>query len=150
MEKHFSNGFHPGMQGLSKVLGHLESEIMEIIWQKDCEITVRDVFEELLTRRSIAYTTVMTIMGRLAKKKLLKKWKTGKTSYFISAMSRDEFTRSMVGNVVDSLLEDFTEATLSHFIHRVKKEDSATIDQLEKLLQSRKKSTHETGEDGDS
>jgi predicted transcriptional regulator len=150
MKKHFSNGFHPGMQGLSKVLGHLESEIMEIIWQKDCEICVRDVFEELLTRRTIAYTTVMTIMGRLAQKKLLKKWKTGKTSYFIPSMSRDEFTRSMVGNVVDSLLEDFTEATLSHFIHRVNKEDSATIDQLEKLLQSRKKSLDETGEDGDS
>jgi len=150
MKKHFPNGFQPGMQGLSKVLGHLESEIMEIIWQKDCEVTVRDVFEELCTRRKIAYTTVMTIMGRLAQKMLLQKWKTGKTSYFIPAMSRDEFTRRMVGNVVDSLLEDFTEATLSHFIHRVKKEDSATIDQLEKLLQSRKKSQGVTGEEGDS
>ena len=150
MKKHFPNGFQPGMQGLSKVLGHLESEIMEIVWQKDCEVSVRDVFEELLTRRKIAYTTVMTIMGRLAQKKLLKKWKTGKTSFFMPAMSRDEFTRSMVGNVLDSLLEDFSEATLSHFIHRVKKDDSATIDQLEKLLRSQKKSPDRTGEDGDS
>lgn len=126
--------YKPGLQGLNKVLGNLESEIMDIIWRKDCEVCVRDVFEHLASRREIAYTTVMTIMGRLADKKILKKRKEGNTSYFLPAMSRDEFTNNVVGNVVDSLLEDFAEVTLAHFISRVRRNDRETIEKLEKLL----------------
>ncbi|MDW7650903.1 MAG: BlaI/MecI/CopY family transcriptional regulator [Bacillota bacterium] len=136
--KNVPNDFKPGMQGLNKVLGNLESDIMDIIWQKDCEVCVRDVFEELVSRREIAYTTVMTIMGRLSEKKILNKRKEGNTSYFLPVMTRDEFTRNVVGNVVDSLLEDFAEATLSHFISRVRRDDRETIEKLEKLLAANK------------
>jgi predicted transcriptional regulator len=130
--------FKPGMQGLNKVLGNLESDIMDIVWQKDCEVCVRDVFEELASRREIAYTTVMTIMGRLSDKKILNKRKEGNTSYFLPVQTRDEFTQGVVGNVVDSLLEDFAEATLSHFISRVSRNDRDTIEKLEKLLAAQK------------
>ena len=40
--------------------GH-ELEIMKIVWRRE-EVTVRDVYQELLERRSIAYTTVMSEM----------------------------------------------------------------------------------------
>ena len=137
--------FKPGLQGLNKVLGNLESEIMDIIWRKDCEVCVRDVFEDLAARRQIAYTTVMTIMGRLSDKKILQKRKQGNTSFFIPTMSRDEFTQDVVGNVVDSLLEDFADATLAHFMTRVQSDDRETIEKLEKLL-----AAHKDGEvDGD-
>lgn len=130
--------FKPGMQGLNKVLGNLESEIMDIIWRKDCEVCVRDVFEELAARRQIAYTTVMTIMGRLSEKKILEKRKEGKTSFFLPTKTRDEFTQDVVGNVVDSLLEDFADVTLAHFMTRVRSDDRETIDKLEKLLAAHK------------
>lgn len=130
--------FKPGMQGLNKVLGNLESDVMDIIWRKGCEVCVRDVFEELAARREIAYTTVMTIMGRLSDKKILKKRKEGNVSYFEPAMTRAEFTENVVGNVVDSLLEDFAEATLTHFLSRVKRDDRETIEKLEKLLAAHK------------
>lgn len=140
--KRIPNDYKPGMQGLNKVLGNLESEIMDLVWRKDCEVCVRDIFEDLASRREIAYTTVMTIMGRLSDKKILHKRKEGNTSYFLPSMSRDEFTQNVVGNVVDSLLEDFAEVTLSHFISRVRRNDRETIDKLEKLLAS-----HKDGED---
>lgn len=133
--KKMPSDFKPGMKGLNKILGNLESEIMELIWRKDVEVTVRDIFEELCLKREIAYTTVMTIMGRLAEKKILKKRKKGNTSYFIPAMSREEFTTSVVGNVVDSLLEDFAEATFAHFASRVKGSDQEKINKLEKMLE---------------
>ncbi len=144
MKKRFPTDFRPGMQGLTKMFGHLESEIMEIIWHKDCEVCVRDVYEELAARREIAYTTVMTIMGRLADKKILTKRKAGNTSYYLPVMSRHEFTETVVGNVVDSLLEDFADATLAHFISRVDEKDRATIEKLEKMLAATKRD----GEDG--
>jgi predicted transcriptional regulator len=48
-------------------LGPLEQEIMEVVWKHEA-LTVRCVFEVLKQDRPIAYTTVMTIMTRLAKK----------------------------------------------------------------------------------
>jgi predicted transcriptional regulator len=81
-------GFQPGRQGLGKVLGALENEIMEIIWGKDGEICVREVHEVLAGRREIAYTTVMTIMGRLTDKKLLYKRKAGNAFYFQPSVTR--------------------------------------------------------------
>ncbi len=121
-------------QGLNKVLGNLESEIMDVIWSMESEVNVRDVYEELASRRSIAYTTVMTIMVRLAEKNILSKRKDGNTMYFTPAFTRDEFTNNVVGDVLDSLMEDFAEATMAHFLARVNKKDKKTIERLEKLL----------------
>ncbi|MCL5981905.1 MAG: BlaI/MecI/CopY family transcriptional regulator [Firmicutes bacterium] len=126
--------FRPGRQGLGKVLGTLENEIMEIIWRKGCEVSVRDVHEVLVARREVAYTTVMTIMGRLADKKLLHKRKEGKAFYFLPSLTREGFTEKVVGSVVDSLLEDFADATLAHLVNRVSARDQETLARLEKML----------------
>ena len=45
---------------------------MKIVWERD-RSTVRDVYETLLERRKVAYTTVMTMMKILEQKKYLKK-----------------------------------------------------------------------------
>lgn len=133
-----SINFKPGLNGLNKVLGSLESEVMDIIWLKGCEVCVRDVFEELAFRREIAYTTVMTIMARLSEKKILRKRKEGNVSFFEPILTREEFTVNVVGNVVDSLLEDFAEATMAHFLSRVRRNDRVAIAKLEKLLAEQK------------
>lgn len=130
----FLSGYRPGKPGLEKVLGSLESEIMEVVWQKDCEVCVRDVLDTLNAQRDIAYTTVMTIMGRLTTKKLLLKRKVGNAFYFTPALTRDEFTGKLVGGMIDDLLTDFSDAALSHFLRRVGENDRTVLDKLEHLL----------------
>ncbi|MEW5921353.1 MAG: BlaI/MecI/CopY family transcriptional regulator [Bacillota bacterium] len=130
--------FRLGMRGLDKVLGKLESEIMEVVWRKGCQVSIRDVYEEIQANRKIAYTTVMTVMSRLAAKKLLQKWSVGNTHYFLPTITREEFTRSVVGKVMDSLLDDFADVTLAHFIQRVQKDDRETIHRLETILAAHK------------
>ena len=125
--------------GINKVLGSLESSIMDIIWNKDHEVCIRDVYEELASKRKIAYTTVMTIMVRLADKKMLLKRKEGNTFFFKPAMTKKEFTENFVGNVVDSLLEDFADTTMAHIITKLKKNAMNSIGTLEKLLEDYKK-----------
>ena len=51
------------MRPPSTTLTEQELEIMKIVWGKG-EATVREVYETLLARRRIAYTTVMTMMSR--------------------------------------------------------------------------------------
>ena len=45
---------------------------MKIVWERE-STTVRDVYETLLARRKVAYTTVMTIMKIMEAKKYLKR-----------------------------------------------------------------------------
>ena len=49
-----------------------ELEIMKLVWQRG-DATVRDIYEALLERRKIAYTTIMTMMKILETKGYLKK-----------------------------------------------------------------------------
>ncbi len=138
MKERFLSGYRPGKPGLEKVLGSLESEVMEVIWQKDCEVCVRDVLNALAPRRELAYTTVMTIMSRLAAKNLLAKRKVGNAFYFKPALTRDEFTGLVVGGMIDDLLTDFSEAALSHFVRRLGEKDRAVLEKLEQALEETK------------
>jgi predicted transcriptional regulator len=66
---HFT--FDPRKKGLRKILGDLEADVMEAMWARG-RATVHDVHERLAAAdRELAYTTVMTVMSRLADKGLL-------------------------------------------------------------------------------
>ncbi|MDQ3216300.1 MAG: BlaI/MecI/CopY family transcriptional regulator, partial [Actinomycetota bacterium] len=75
-------------QPLAAVLGPLEAEVMEVVWDRP-EVTVRDVYAVLSDRRHIAYTTVMTTMGRLAEKGLLCRTESHPAHRFRPRVSRD-------------------------------------------------------------
>ncbi|AVX21068.1 MAG: BlaI/MecI/CopY family transcriptional regulator [Bacillota bacterium] len=130
--------FKPHKTGLSKVLGELEAEIMEIVWQHDRPVTVREVYEELRERRSIAYTTVMTIMSRLAEKELLQKTQESNYYLYSPVYSREEFTTKVVSLVLDGLLADFAQPVLSHLVEKIQDEDEEKLAQLEQLIRERR------------
>jgi predicted transcriptional regulator len=122
------------LQGL---LGPLESEVMETVWELG-ETTVRDVHAELSPRRELAYTTIMTTMARLASKGLLARDTTGLAHRYRPTVSREEYARSTVTSVVDWLLDAFPEPAMSYFVQKMDDEADpemmsalrARIDQL--------------------
>lgn len=140
--KQFISDFKPHKDGLRKVLGDLEADIMKIIWQEE-KSTVRDVYEKLRLQREIAYTTVMTIMSRLAEKKLLEKEQVGNAYVYRPAVSEQEFARRVVSEVLDGLLEEFAEPAISHFVDRMSNEDEQKIARLEAMIKEmRSKGAH--------
>lgn len=144
MIKKIFSGYRTGKPGLEKVLGSLESDVMEVVWLKDTEVSVRDIFETLSCTREIAYTTVMTIMGRLADKGLLTRRKEGNAFLFSPVITREDFTAQLVDNVVDDLLSDFSEAAMASFINRVGKKDLEAIEKLEKMLKVMKENNDDS------
>ncbi len=52
-------------------LGELERSVMDHLWSAGDPQTVRQVHEALSARRELAYTTIMTVLQRLAKKNLV-------------------------------------------------------------------------------
>ncbi|MHB8172309.1 MAG: BlaI/MecI/CopY family transcriptional regulator [Thermincolia bacterium] len=129
--------FKPHKLGLRKVLGDLEADIMEVVWDKE-QATVRDVYEQLRLKREIAYTTVMTIMGRLKEKNILQKQPLGNAYIYSPTVSRLEFTKKIVKEVLDGLFDEFAEPAMNHLVDRLSKENSNEIDTLEELIKQRR------------
>jgi BlaI family penicillinase repressor len=86
------------MRPKSKTLTEQELEIMKIVWHHQV-CTVRDVYEALLERRKIAYTTVMTMMNILEEKGYLKKRAEAKAYVYQP--------RKTKAKVIQGIVEDF-------------------------------------------
>ena len=111
---------------LDGVLGPLETEVMEAVWDRG-DTTVRDVHAALERRRDIAYTTVMTTMGRLASKGLLARDTSGLAHRYRPTLSRDDYAKSMVHSVVDWLVGSFPEPAISYFVDVVNDGDDPAV-----------------------
>ncbi len=131
--------FRPGKEGLRQILGDLEADIMEFAWARG-QCTVRDVYEDLLAsrERELAYTTVMTVMARLADKRLLLREAAGNTYLYMPALGREEYLARVVGEILDALLVSHREQTISHLASRLKNVDTSELDRLEADLARRK------------
>jgi predicted transcriptional regulator len=112
--------FRPDRPGIRKVLGDLEADVMEIVWARPAGsgTTVRDVFEVLYDRRrateggTIAYTTVMNTMARLARKQLLRAEKSDQAYVYVPTSTQEQFISRFVGRILEELLVSFTGPTL--------------------------------------
>jgi predicted transcriptional regulator len=105
----------PGDDGLSKFLGPLEVEIMELMWGRG-SATVRDISTILADKRQVAYTTAMTIMIHLAEKGLLRRIPLDKRTHLYEvALTREAFIQQASERVVRALIDDFGDLALTQF-----------------------------------
>lgn len=82
-------------------LGPLELGVMKVLWQADGWLDVQDVVERLTEER--AYTTVMTTLGRLAKKKLVKQKKVGRANVYRPSVSQNSIVKAALARLANSL-----------------------------------------------
>lgn len=136
--KKFISDFRPHKMGLKKVLGDLEADVMKVIWKKN-KATVRDVYEQLRLEKKLAYTTVMTIMTRLADKGLLSKEPQGNAYLYTPSVSEADFANMIVSEVLDGLLEEFAEPALTHMVDKLGTENADTLNKLEEIIKERRK-----------
>jgi predicted transcriptional regulator len=128
--------FSPTQDGLVKVLGPLETEIMELLW-KEQQGTVKKIHRVLQERRDIAYTTVMTTMSRLAEKGILHRTRDGLAYVYRPAISEMEFVHTFVQQVLDGLLDDFTDITLDYVVDYLARNDPTQLKRLSRDAQNR-------------
>jgi predicted transcriptional regulator len=108
---------------------------MEAIWLRGPS-TVRDVLNVLSAQNApeLAYTTVMTVMGNLTEKGLLQSESVGRTYVYTPTVARGDFVRGQVKSVLDTLLDRFTEPTLSYFVERLSAGAPGQLAELERLI----------------
>lgn len=129
--------FRPGEKGLRKVFGDLEAEIMGVIWALG-QATVADVHRELSGEREIAYTTVKTVMGRLADKGYLKRRSTERAHVYTPTKGREEFLREVSDEILTGLFVDFGEPIAAHLLETVSRLDPSSLDRLQTLIEERR------------
>lgn len=82
----------------------LELECLSVLWRMG-ESNVRTVQETLAVSRPLAYTTVMTMLERLARKQLVSRRKTGRHFVYAALVERAVVQSNAVSNLVDSLFD---------------------------------------------
>lgn len=124
-------------RGIERILGKLESKVMQVVWDKG-EASIGQVQKELSRKDSLAFTTVMTTMNRLVVKGLLKKKKGGRYWLYTPKLSKEEFTKSFSRQVVKGLLDDFGKYAIAHFVREVKEADRELLKELLGSVASKK------------
>jgi predicted transcriptional regulator len=122
----------------SRVLGDLEERLMEVIWQAGEPLAVRDAMTKL--DAGLAYTTVMTTLDRLHKKKLLARRKDGNAFVYRAAMSRDDYHRRIVEETLAGLLEKSAGPVLHAFVDVAVGLDEENLERLEALIARHRRS----------
>jgi predicted transcriptional regulator len=122
---------------LETLLGPLEQDVMDVVWRLR-DATVRDVHAELATGRDIAYTTVMTTMARLARKGLLLRDTADLAHRYRPVVTRDQYARGAVGDVLAWLLERYPEPAVAYLADVVEELDDVTLDQLRDAVARRR------------
>jgi predicted transcriptional regulator len=124
---------------VESALGALERQVLERLWALGRESSVRDLLETF--DGALAYTTLMTTVDRLYKKRLLDRRRDGRAFLYTARVSQDQLREGVAADVIDSLLGDDHEAArpvMSTFVDAVGERDRALLDELEELIRRRR------------
>lgn len=101
---------------------------MEHLWSTDEPQTVRQVHEALSARRELAYTTVMTVLQRLAKKDLVYQQRDDRAHRYAPVHGRDELVASLMVDALQQADESGGRAAaLVHFVGQVGADEAAAL-----------------------
>ncbi len=117
-------------------LGETEMEVLHHVWDLG-RATVAEVQARILSERKVAYTTVMTVMKKLADKGYLQFEKDGTTYVYSAARSAEDVQRSLVDDLVSKVFRGSTlalvQALVGHedFSDEERREIKNLIDEME-------------------
>ena len=93
-------------------LAPLELDCMNTLWPVG-QATVREIRDLLAPRRPRAYTTIMTIMDRLARKGIVERRKVGRAYLYSPNLSAEEARSQALGQVVENYFGGSKEALIA-------------------------------------
>lgn len=127
--------FRPAREGLAKILGDLEADVMECVWgAAPVPVTARDVEDALGDLRRVQYITLVTVLNNLWKKKLLKRRRSGRAFAYQARIERDEYLRQISRDVFAGVVDLGPELAVSSFVDVLADMGPQEIERLKKKL----------------
>ena len=106
-----------------KGLGTLESRVMDVLWESEEPLSVRDIVKML--PGDYAYTTILTVVTHLYEKDWVSREKLGRAYLYLPAQSRAEATSQVLRDIIDTSGDP--EAVLLHLARIVTPSESAAF-----------------------
>ena len=117
-------------------IGETEMEVLHHVWALG-EATVADVRERILEERDVAYTTIMTVMKKLAEKGYLQYRREGRSYVYSPARPPSEVQHGLLSSLMDNVfkgsLMDLVQTLVRHedLSDAERREIKALIDEME-------------------
>jgi predicted transcriptional regulator len=108
-------------------LGELEAVIMDRLWEWGRPAPVREVLDDLRKDRTIAYTTVMTVMENLHRKGWLRRHRDGRAWCYEPTGSRSGYTAALMSDALATSADRRT--SLAHFVLQMSPHDAELLQQ---------------------
>ena len=128
----------------SAELGPLEERLLEALWARG-NATVRELIDEPC--QDLAYTTVMTTLDRLFKKKLLSREAEGRAFRYKPMVTREQLHRDAACEALRQLLNASPTGALplSYLVEIVSERDAELLDELRELVEAKRRELRNSG-----
>ncbi|MBI2906660.1 MAG: BlaI/MecI/CopY family transcriptional regulator [Chloroflexi bacterium] len=126
-----------GRRNRTRGLGPREEEVMAILRSMG-SASVAEVHGVVSQREPLAYTTVMTILTRLANKGFVDRVLVGKAYRYSPQGTEEEMIQSVVGGAIEALLERFGRQAIVGFVSGLGRLDEQALADLEDLIRRRR------------
>ena len=111
-------------------MGQLEMAVMERLWSYTDGVVVQDVLEDLQRERTIAYTTVLTVLSNLHRKGMVRRVKDGRAYRYWPAYTREQHTAALMEHALAASSD--RGAALMHFVEQMPPDE---VTQLRQALE---------------
>jgi predicted transcriptional regulator len=123
--------------GLASQFGTLELRVLDALWRRGSEASVRDVQADF---PGAAYTTLMTTMDRLHRKGVLDRQKSGRAFVYRPRFSREALETAAAERALGAFLEGSSaRPVLSYLVDAVSRDDGQLLDELERLIRAKRR-----------
>ncbi|MBM9438840.1 BlaI/MecI/CopY family transcriptional regulator [Actinacidiphila bryophytorum] len=119
---------------MPRPLGDLEDAVMTRVWEWNRPVTVREVLEDLARERTIAYTTVMTVMDNLRQKGWLRREADGRAYRYEAVSTRAAYSAALMNEAWAA--SDNPAAALVHFFGMMSPEQREAVRDAMRIIQS--------------
>jgi predicted transcriptional regulator len=128
----------PGTPVRPPLLGELETAVMNHLWA-DGDGEAKAVHRALGKRRGITLNTIQSTLKRLFEKELLVREKVSHAHVYRPNITRAEFHRDLLGELVGDLMADHGESLVSAFVDLAEGAGPEHLARLESLVQERRR-----------
>ncbi len=123
---------------ISRPLGELEMEVMKALWSRG-SATGKEIWEDIRASRKTALTTVLTVVDRLWRKKMISKTKQESLLVYGPLVSKDDYTKEVSGKMFDDYLSISSSSLIASFVNTLEKVGPEELDKLSDYINKKKK-----------
>ena len=115
--------------GRDPIQGELQEQIMRVLWRRGAA-RVEEVRQSMPRRQRGAYTTVQTVLNRLAERGLLRRQRQGNAILYVPRMTEAEYLSGSLDRALAGASEDARRAAIAELMGGLEKEELRKVESM--------------------